>query len=98
MQCITGADHSFQVFDCVTNNKLKGVACIFDQRIQERCSFPLEVNIDRFGTEKHILDAYFVDEFWQIKLVSFEFQLAERKCITNTKNLVLNYYNLHSNG
>ena len=74
-------DHSFQVFDCKSNNQLELVLCSFDWETPEWCSFPLEVNIDEFGTEEHTLHVLFVDEFWQGKIVSFEFQLAKRKCI-----------------
>ena len=83
-------DHSFQVFDCESNNELVLVLCSFDRETLEWCSFPLEVNIDEFGTEEHTLDVLFVDEFWQGKIVSFEFQLAERKCNSNTRN----WYNI----
>ena len=87
VECVVGTDHSIQVFDCTTNNQLATVSCSFDRKTPESCSFPLEVNINRFGTEKHTLDVLFIDKFRQGKIVSFEFQLAERKCITNTKKL-----------
>ena len=89
VECITGMDHSFQVFDCKSNNQLELVLCSFDWETPEWCSFPLEVNIDEFGTEEHTLHVLFVDEFWQGKIVSFEFQLAERKCNSNTRNLYI---------
>ena len=84
VECVVGTDHSFQVFDCTANNKLISVSCSFDRQTPESCSFPLEVNTDRFGMEKHTPDGLFVDEFHQGKIVSFEFQLAERTYITNT--------------
>ena len=99
VKCITGTDHSFQVFDCKSNNQLKMVLCSFDRKTPERCSFPLEVNIKRFGTKKHTLHVLFVDVFRQGKIVSFEFQLAERKCIKNYIDkclIILHHYNLHS--
>ena len=90
MECVVGTDHSFQVFDCRSNNQLKLVLCSFDGKPRENCSFPLEVNIDRFGTEEHTLDVLFIDVFGQREAASFRFQLAERKCITTSRNVVLN--------
>ena len=85
VECITGAVAGRQTFDCEANNQLIFVACTFDGGHAESCSFPLAVTIDRFGTEKHTLDVLFVDEYFQGKEVSLDFQLVERKYVANTK-------------
>ena len=92
VECVTGAVAGRQTFECEANNQLIFVGCTFDGGHAESCSFPLVVTIDKFGTEKHTLDVLFVDEFFQGKEVSLDFQLVERKCVANTRNLVLNNY------
>ena len=79
VECNYGAVAGRQTFSCRSNNQLKTTICSFDQGYAESCSFPLDVYIDRFGTEKHTLDVLFIDEFLQVKSVSFTFQLTERK-------------------
>ena len=93
VKCVTGMEHSFQVFECTANNQLRFVLCSFDEKTPRYCSFPLEVNIYNFGTEKHTLDVLFVDTSWQRKTVSFEFQLAGRRCIT--RNLALKTHTVY---
>ena len=102
VECTTEAVPGSQAFECQANNYLAAIICIFDGGPPERCSFPLVVTIDRFGTEKHTLKALFYDEFVHRKDISFNFQLVERKCLTNTRNLYnccipMHYYNLHAN-
>ena len=53
--------------------------CSFDGGPEEICSFPLEVGIGRFGTELHTVVVTATDEFGQSQILTFTFQLIERK-------------------
>ena len=99
MSCTTEAVPGRQTFDCQANKPIAVVVCEFDGKQKGSCSFPLVVTIDRFGTEKHTLNLLFIafDDVFQREEISFDFQLVERKCVTNTRNLVLNNYNFHAN-
>ena len=77
VECTTEDVPGRQTFECQANNKLSAVICIYEDRPPERCSFPLVVTFDMFGTEKHTIDVLIVDVFRHLKRVSFKFQLAE---------------------
>ena len=68
-----------QTFDCKSSNQLASVVCIFDFGPEESCSLPLVVEIDRFGTEKHSIIAVVTDVYEQWTILTFNFQLTERK-------------------
>ena len=68
-----------ETIDCSSNNDLASVACSFDGGPGETCSFPLEVGIGRFGTDRHTVDVTVLDVFGQSEVVSFNFSLIERK-------------------
>ena len=55
------------------------VTCSFDGGPGEPCTFPLEVGIDRFGTDNHTLVVTVVDVFGQTLELVFEFSLIEGK-------------------
>ena len=68
-----------QTFECKSSNQLASVVCSFDGDPEENCSFPLVVEIGRFGTEKHTVVVTVTDVFGQTETLSFDFQLAKRK-------------------
>ena len=55
------------------------VVCSFDGGPAESCSLPLEVGIDRFGTDNHTVVITVTDGFGQPDKVGFDFRLIERK-------------------
>ena len=57
--------------------------CSFDGGPAENCSLPLEVGIDRFGTDNHTVVITVTDGFGQSLSVSFNFALIEREFLTN---------------
>ena len=67
-----------QTFDCLTNRPVS-VMCSYDGGPAENCSLPLEVDIDRFGTDSHTVVITATDEFGQSLSVSFNFTLIERE-------------------
>ena len=77
--CGTGAVAGRQTFECVSNNQLASVVCSFDGGPEETCSFPLVVEIGRFGTEEHTVVVNATDVFGQSQILTFNFQLIERK-------------------
>ena len=66
-----------KMFDCISSNQLVSVKCSFDGGPGEACSFPLEVEINRFGTDNHTLLVTVVDVFGQSLSIPFRFRLAE---------------------
>ena len=78
LTCTTGAVPGRQTFDCLTNQPVS-VMCSFDGGPAENCSLPLEVDIDRFGTDNHTVVITVTDEFGQSLSVSFNFALIERE-------------------
>jgi hypothetical protein len=83
LKCDTEAVPGRQTFDCESSNQLLYVLCRYDGTEIEDCSFPVVVGFDRFGTEKHTVEFAVYDEFQQVESVLFNFQLLERKYITN---------------
>ena len=75
IRCITGVGADIQIFDCESSNTLASVVCSFDGEPEESCSFPLEVRIDRFGTEEHTVAVTVTDMFGQTETLTFDFQL-----------------------
>ena len=53
--------------------------CSFDGGDVENCSFPLVVEIDRFGTDPHTVDVTVVDVYGQSLTFGLGFQLIERE-------------------
>ena len=53
--------------------------CSFDGGPAENCSLPLEVGIDRFGTDNHTVVITVIDQYGQSDKVGFDFRLIERK-------------------
>ena len=78
-ECQISAVPGRQTFECTFSNPLASVTCSFDGGPGETCSFPLEVGIGRFGTDRHTVDVTVVDVFGQSEVVSFNFSLIERK-------------------
>ena len=68
-----------QTFSCGSNNQLVSVMCSFDGGPEENCSFPLVLGIGRFGTDEHTVVVTATDEFGQSQILTFTFQLIERK-------------------
>ena len=58
---------------------MTSVVCSFDGGDVENCSFPLEVRIDRFGTDPHTVDVTVIDVFGQSLTFGLGFRLIERK-------------------
>ena len=58
---------------------MTSVVCSFDGGDVENCSFPLEVGIDRFGTDPHTVVVTVVDVFGQSLTFELGFRLIERK-------------------
>ena len=80
MDCGISAVPGRQVFVCgVTGH------CSFDGGPGEPCTFPLEVGIDRFGTDSHTLVVTVVDVFGRSEVVSFNFSLIARKTFKQSK-------------
>ena len=77
--CVTETVPGSQKFICTSNNHLVSVMCSFDGGQAENCSLPLEVGIDRFGTDNHTVVITLTDEFGQSLSVSFDFSLIERE-------------------
>ena len=67
------------MFDCTFSNPVTSVVCSFDGGEVENCSFPLEVGIDRFGTDNHTVVVTVVDVFGQSLFFELDFRLIERK-------------------
>ena len=53
--------------------------CSFDGGPAENCSLPLELGIDRFGTDNRTVVITVTDEYRQPDKVGFDFRLIERK-------------------
>ena len=68
-----------ETIDCESSNQLVSITCSFDGGPEEVCSFPLVLEIGRFGTDEHTVVVNATDEFGQSRLLLFIFQLAERK-------------------
>ena len=77
--CVAGVGAGSQIFDCDSTNELVSIVCSFDGGDVENCSFPLEVRIDRFGTELHTVIVTVVDEFGQSLNLTLDFNLTPRK-------------------
>ena len=77
--CVTEAAPGSQKFICTSNNQLVSVVCSFDGGPAESCSLPLDVGIDRFGTDNHTVVITVTDEFGQSLSVSFNFRIIERE-------------------
>ena len=77
--CIVGAVAGRQTFHCDSTNELVSIVCSFDGGDVENCSFPLEVGIDRFGTDNHTVVVTVVDEFGQSLNLTLDFNLTPRK-------------------
>ena len=69
-----------ETIECESNNQLVSTVCSFDGGSEENCSFPLVLEIARFGTDEHTVVVTATDEFGQSLTFNFTFQLAERKC------------------
>ena len=80
--CLSGAVAGRQTFLCNSTNELVSIVCSFDGGDVENCSFPLEVGIDRFGTDNHTVVVTVVDVFGQSLNLTFNFTLSPRKCGT----------------
>ena len=79
VQCGISAVPGRQTFSCGVTSSIDSVTCSFDGGPGEACSFPIEVGIDRFGTDSHTLDVTVVDVFGRSAVVSFNFSLTERE-------------------
>ena len=79
--CSESAVPGSQVFDCDFSNPVVSVQCSFDGGPVENCSFPLEVGIDRFGTDSHTVEVIVVDESGQSLRFSRSFRLTECKLL-----------------
>ena len=80
--CLSGAVAGRQTFLCNSTNELVSIVCSFDGGDVENCSFPLEVRIDRFGTDPHTVVVNVVDVFGQSLDLPLNFTLIPRKCGT----------------
>ena len=78
LTCFTEAVAGLQTFHCLANQPVS-VMCSFDGGPAENCSLPLEVGIDRFGTDNHTVVITVTDGFGQSLSVSFNFALIERE-------------------
>ena len=79
LTCFTEAIAGRQTFDCPFINRPVSVMCSFDGGPAENCVLPLEVGIDRFGTDNHTVVITVTDGFGQSLSVSFNFALIERE-------------------
>ena len=70
--------------------------CSFDGGPAQRCSFPLKVGIDRFGTDKHTLVVTVKDGFRQSSDVMLSFKLVARKLYGNIAILFLHTIIIYS--
>ena len=68
-----------ETIQCQSNNQLVSVVCSFDGGPEESCSFPLVLEFGRFGTDQHTVVVNATDAFGQFQILSFTFQLIERK-------------------
>ena len=84
-ECQISAVPGRQTFECLFTNQLMSVTCSFDGGPGEPCTFPLEVGIDRFGTDSHTLVVTVVDVFGRSEVVSFNFSLIARKTFKLSK-------------
>ena len=85
MECGITAVPGRQVFVCGVTTPIASVTCSFDGGPGEPCTFPLEVGIDRFGTDSHTLVVTVVDVFGRSEVVSFNFSLIARKTFKQSK-------------
>ena len=79
LTCFTEAVPGHQTFDCPYINRPVSAMCSYDGGPAENCILPLEVDIDRFGTDNHTVVITLTDEFEQSFSVSFNFALTERE-------------------
>ena len=92
-ECQFSAVPGRQTFECLFTNQLMSVTCSFDGGPGEPCAFPLEVGIDRFGTDNHTLVVTVVDVFGQSLSIPFRFSLTESKPSNVKKLTYLMYLN-----
>ena len=64
---------------CGVTNPIASITCSYDGGLPENCIFPLELTIDRFGTDSHTLVVTIVDVFGQTSVQQLDFALAERE-------------------
>ena len=83
--CLPGAVAGRQTFSCSSTNRLVSVMCSFDGGPAESCSFPLVVEIGRFGTDDHTVLVTVIDEFGQSLDVMLSFTLIPSKQISSVQ-------------
>ena len=79
VQCSRQAVPGRETINCSATNTIASITCSFDGGEPENCRFPLELTIDRFGTDNHTVVVTIVDVFGQSGTVEFQFTLAERE-------------------
>ena len=80
VQCSREAVPGRETIRCGVTNPIASITCSFDGGEAENCSFPLELTIDRFGTDDHTLVVTVVDVYGQTFISEeFEFTLIERE-------------------
>ena len=79
VQCSVEGVPGRETYICNASNPIASITCSFDGGQPENCTFPLELTIDRFGTDNHTLVLTIVDMFGQTFSREFEFTLIERE-------------------
>ena len=75
--------------DCSFSNEVVSGMCSFDGGPLENCSFPLELGIDRFGTDNHTVEVTVVDVFGQSLTFSRNFVVPGCKLCTDCAQMSL---------
>lgn len=85
--CNRTAEPGREIINCMFTNPLESVMCVYDGGMPETCSFPLILDVERFGTDNHTLLITAVDGFGQTKVLEFVFQLSSRKLLLFQTNM-----------
>ena len=87
MTCVRSAVPGQEIINCMSTNPLESVTCAYDGGISEACSFPLILDIGRFGSDQHTVLITAIDGFGQTEVLEFVFQLSRRKPLVFKANL-----------
>lgn len=82
MTCDRSAVPGQETINCIPTNPLELVTCAYDGGIPEVCSFPLILDVKRFGSDLHTVLITAMDGFGQREVLEFMFQLSRRKLLT----------------
>ena len=68
-------------YDCQFTNKPVSVVCSFDGGPLENCSFPLPLNVERFGVGNHTAEVTVVDKFEKSNHLRFDFIISDSESL-----------------